>query len=389
MEDPVTPARACGCARGAPDGHGPAVPGRPPPRAAHGKAWARPRTDGEVASPSAPPLPAARPGPPGPSGPARRGAPAGRPRLAHHGAAPGAGPRRDAGPGPGRRPHHSRAADRGAPHHALRRRPGWASAAAGRTCLPDIPFPWAWATPPGHPRGRSWSGSRAGATGPPGAGRRRRAARRAFAPPLAAPGRDRAHLDAAHAAGRELLAAHFGEEALGLGPGGLPGPGPGRLGTWVRRAWTRPASPGTEPPSPPLLALLDAAWRAPMTSPFATPGCCCSWSRCIWAWRCASYRWGIPTSRPTGPGAGTWHCAPGRSSWPSWWWPRPAPKRRTIRRGRAPVVDFAVVLDGSSSMRALDRRRGGPLERRPAHPRRFIAGAPRTASPSSCSAPIP
>ena len=74
----------------------------------------------------------------------------------------------------------------------------------------------------------------------------------------------------------------------------------------------------------------------------------------IWAWR-VSYRWGIPASRPSSRLA--------RLS--SHWLPvlvivalglaATGPEWRSALRGTAPVVDFAVVLDGSSSMRILDR----------------------------------
>jgi Ca-activated chloride channel family protein len=74
----------------------------------------------------------------------------------------------------------------------------------------------------------------------------------------------------------------------------------------------------------------------------------------IWAWR-VSYRWGIPSSRPSGTLA--------RAS--SHWLPvllalalglaATGPEWRSPIRGVAPVVDFAVVLDGSSSMRILDQ----------------------------------
>ena len=74
----------------------------------------------------------------------------------------------------------------------------------------------------------------------------------------------------------------------------------------------------------------------------------------IWAWR-VSYRWGIPSSRPSS--------ALGRHT--SHWIPvllalalglaATGPEWRTPLRGVAPVVDFAVVLDGSSSMKILDR----------------------------------
>lgn len=74
----------------------------------------------------------------------------------------------------------------------------------------------------------------------------------------------------------------------------------------------------------------------------------------LWAaWR-APYRWSIPRERPVGRLA--------RLS--AQWLPKvlstllvlaaAGPEWRKPLRGRAPVVDFAVVLDGSSSMRALD-----------------------------------
>jgi Ca-activated chloride channel family protein len=74
----------------------------------------------------------------------------------------------------------------------------------------------------------------------------------------------------------------------------------------------------------------------------------------IWAWRVV-YRWGIPASRPSSRlGRLTSHWIPIllalalglAAAGPEW---------RTPLRGIAPVVDLAVVLDGSSSMRILDR----------------------------------
>jgi len=74
----------------------------------------------------------------------------------------------------------------------------------------------------------------------------------------------------------------------------------------------------------------------------------------IWAWR-VIYRWGIPASRPAS--------ALARHS--SHWIPvllalalglaAAGPEWRSPLRGTAPVVDFAVVMDGSSSMRIFDR----------------------------------
>ncbi len=76
----------------------------------------------------------------------------------------------------------------------------------------------------------------------------------------------------------------------------------------------------------------------------------------VWAWRVV-YRWGIPHSKPAGRLA--------RIS--SHWLPvllalslglaAAGPEWRTPLRGVAPVVDFAVVLDGSSSMRIIDQGR--------------------------------
>jgi Ca-activated chloride channel family protein len=74
----------------------------------------------------------------------------------------------------------------------------------------------------------------------------------------------------------------------------------------------------------------------------------------LWAWR-VPYRWGIPASRPSSPLA----------RYTSHWLPvllalvlglaAAGPEWRSPLRGAAPVVDFAVVLDGSSSMKILDR----------------------------------
>lgn len=96
----------------------------------------------------------------------------------------------------------------------------------------------------------------------------------------------------------------------------------------------------------------------------------------LWySWR-APYRWGIPHERPTGRlERALAHLVPAMlaallviaASGPEW--------RETVW-GRAPVVDFAVVLDGSSSMRALD---DGQEDRWSAARRllkAFIAGRP-------------
>jgi Ca-activated chloride channel family protein len=95
----------------------------------------------------------------------------------------------------------------------------------------------------------------------------------------------------------------------------------------------------------------------------------------VWIAVRTSYRWGIPSSRPSGRAA----------RWLSLVIPAlivallvvaaAVPERRLSVKGLAPVVDFAVVLDGSSSMKALD---GGAQEDRWNAARRllklFIAG---------------
>ena len=96
----------------------------------------------------------------------------------------------------------------------------------------------------------------------------------------------------------------------------------------------------------------------------------------VWAYMRAPYRWGIPHERPTT--ALEHHSARIlplllavlvvlAAAGPEW---------RTRVRGTAPVVDFAVVLDGSSSMKALD---DGKEDRWSAARRllkAFIAGRP-------------
>ena len=89
-----------------------------------------------------------------------------------------------------------------------------------------------------------------------------------------------------------------------------------------------------------------------------------------------SYRWGIPSSRPSG------RVARGSARW------LPAlvmallvlaaagPEVRSVVKGRAPVVDFAVALDGSSSMKALDDGRESRWNAAKRLILRFIAGRP-------------
>lgn len=74
----------------------------------------------------------------------------------------------------------------------------------------------------------------------------------------------------------------------------------------------------------------------------------------LWlAWR-APYRWGIPGPRPTGRLARLAARALPAALLALLGLAAAGPELRRTVKGRAPVVDFAVVLDGSSSMRALD-----------------------------------
>jgi len=124
--------------------------------------------------------------------------------------------------------------------------------------LPPVPFPWEWTTLLVLPVVLlAWAVRRRYRLG--AAGRRRRAARRAFLHHYPPRDLDRAGLDAAHAAGRELLAAQFGEEALGWGADLLHQRGLDAWATWVRAldaarfARSEPALP----PAPALLAGLE------------------------------------------------------------------------------------------------------------------------------------
>ena len=124
--------------------------------------------------------------------------------------------------------------------------------------LPPVPFPWPWALPAllllAAP---AWFLARRFRRAAPA--RRRHAARRAFIqhwPPAA----DRAGLDAAHRAGRALLAAHFGPEALSWGPPALQARG---LEPWDAWSAVLDAARFAEAPLdfPPLSALLGALER--------------------------------------------------------------------------------------------------------------------------------
>lgn len=130
--------------------------------------------------------------------------------------------------------------------------------------LPAIPFPWAWASLPLLPflglgawLVLRWRRSR---------GKRRlhhaiHVFRRHWPPrPV-----DRATLDAAHALGRDLLAARFGEGARAWGPADFRALNLGPWDQWVlsldaaRFGHTQPPFPGAEP----LVAALDARGTPP------------------------------------------------------------------------------------------------------------------------------
>ena len=96
----------------------------------------------------------------------------------------------------------------------------------------------------------------------------------------------------------------------------------------------------------------------------------------LWFSLRTSYRWGIPSSRPAGRlQRGSARGLPSlvlallvlAASGPEW--------RRAVP-GRAPVVDFAVVLDDSSSMKALDDGRESRWNAARRLIRRFTAGRP-------------
>ena len=125
--------------------------------------------------------------------------------------------------------------------------------------LPPMPFPWPWALAPLLLLAAlAWLPARRYLRAAPA--RKRRAARRAFTrnwPPTAF---ERAALDAGHAAGRALLAAHYGPEALSWGPPALAARG---LEPWA--AWSRGLDAarfaGARPEFPTLAALLGALER--------------------------------------------------------------------------------------------------------------------------------
>ncbi len=131
----------------------------------------------------------------------------------------------------------------------------WVGYGGGREdVLPQIPFPWAWASLLLLPllliagfiswRWRRRAGARTYAQ-----------ARKAFLGAWPPKGKDRTTLDQAHGAGRDLLAASFGEASRGWG---APEFKKARLDTWAQWAASLDAARfgRTEPPFPEAAALL-------------------------------------------------------------------------------------------------------------------------------------
>lgn len=107
----------------------------------------------------------------------------------------------------------------------------WVGVGGGQEdVLPPVPFPWLWASILLIPfAALGWGLLRLHLRRAPQ--RRRAQARRAFGHAWPPASRDRSALDAAHGAGRDLLAATLGEEARSWGPAQLRRHG---LDTWGR-----------------------------------------------------------------------------------------------------------------------------------------------------------
>jgi len=133
----------------------------------------------------------------------------------------------------------------------------WVAVGGGKEdLLPYLPFPYAWSSllllPLAAAAWAGWARYRRGS-----AGRLRHRARRAFAHAYPPASLDRGRLDAAHAAGRALLAAHLGDAALGWGAEDLTERKLEPWADWVR-ALDAARFSGAHPTFPPLLALLGA-----------------------------------------------------------------------------------------------------------------------------------
>jgi hypothetical protein len=125
--------------------------------------------------------------------------------------------------------------------------------------LPPLPFPWPWTLPLLLPLvALAWYLARRYRGG--AAARKRQAARRAFSRHWP-PGPERAALDAAHAAGRALLAAHFGPEALSWGPPALRARGLEPWAEWSRGLDAARFAGAPGPAAPSLAALLQSLAR--------------------------------------------------------------------------------------------------------------------------------
>jgi hypothetical protein len=133
----------------------------------------------------------------------------------------------------------------------------WVGVGGGRQdLLPYLDFPWAWATVLVLPLAAlGWFLARSSRRQAPA--RQRRAAQRLFASRWPPARGDRAALDAAHGAGRDLLAARFGDEARSWGPVAFQARGLEVWGEWVR-SLDAARFALAEPPFPLLEALLAA-----------------------------------------------------------------------------------------------------------------------------------
>jgi hypothetical protein len=134
--------------------------------------------------------------------------------------------------------------------------------------LPAIPFPWAWASlsllPPLALLGWGFRRWRKGS-----AKRRLHHAAQVFRRHWPPPQKDRTSLDAAHALGRDLLAARFGDTARAWGPAEFRDHNLAPWDQWVK-SLDAARFGRTEPPFPapePLVAALDGRGDLPPTTP--------------------------------------------------------------------------------------------------------------------------
>ncbi|MBI4912065.1 MAG: hypothetical protein HY823_04950 [Acidobacteria bacterium] len=122
--------------------------------------------------------------------------------------------------------------------------------------LPELPFPWLWTSVLLVPfAGAGYLGVRRWRRG--ALGRARRRALKAFRSLWPPGSQERRHLDAAHLAGRDLLALHRGEEARSWGREELRRQQLEPWATWVESLDAARFS-RAEPPFPPLETLLQA-----------------------------------------------------------------------------------------------------------------------------------